>query len=334
MAKKATRKKTPAKKSEAAVAKIQEKIDASLGQSRSEPPKAFGDEQDADFYDTPDYTGDEPVVSDDDEPIETPVADDTGDDEPDSADTEVTGEEDDPSDDGASAKPSLPAAVLKRAEAVGISADEAESLSFDRLTQMIGFLEKSDRAEATADDADGDEPVAEIPKYELGELDPDLYAPEVVSTLQGIVDHFTGEMQKLAESNAELRKQVGETTEGQKRERLNALFDSLPKTDWDPIFKDPANREQVERQMTVIQAGLKATGQKPISDAEAFDQAINSLHHDHKEKLAQQKKQKQITRRSGQITARPNPMPSSDGMKSGKESFIETAMAAIPGLQK
>lgn len=262
-----------------------------------------------------------------------------------------SGSEDDEDDDSAgdsegatdtktdAAKPgaaSIDAALLSRAQKLGISAEEARKIAPDALKTALDLVERragtsSDSGQSqkreTTDAAQGKteqkKPRIEWEDVQLPEeFDPTLH--KVVNNLKTVVSQVNAaldEMDSRQESISGQTRMLAEKEQSRESEAFYDRFDNWVQemgADWEPVFGKGNRktigdnkaaieaRSAVLNEMLIYAAGYRQANQDLPEEHELFKRAVRALHGDKTEKMAAQKVTKNLRdRKSGQFVSRP-----------------------------
>lgn len=241
-------------------------------------------------------------VDDDDE------KEDDGDDDSADTDTEDEKADDDSgekSEDDSEKKSAISDELLRRAERLGLDADEAKAFkSQETLTRILDTLEGTKRQpDAKTDTAQQDNPF----KFKVN-LDKDVYDEGLIGQLESINDHY-------ASMFGALFNKVGSLMNQRYTEQFDGMISGLGE-DWHGVFGkgshgelDPTSsafrsRAKLDAAVTMIQRGRESLGKPPLSPKEAFEKALHAEFHDVFQRIKDGKISKQMKQNKRQIVGR------------------------------
>ena len=208
-------------------------------------------------------------------------------------------------------QPHFDESLLAIAEQAGFT--RAEALAFQDPAHLERALIAFARKMGTSDKAPGSAPADDDFKIDL---DPELYDPAVVSTVNGLKDHFKGKVGQLQEQVRVLTDFLTQQ-ETQKFENdfygwvsgLGAEYESVlgkgRGRDLDRSSDAFEKRMSVLEQMDTLAAGYTAKGKRPPAPDQLFKQAVSVVFSDQQTTIAEKKLSSAVEKRRSQFVARP-----------------------------
>ena len=243
----------------------------------------------------------------------------------DGEDTPVKGAEDDARTTGkekTADTPTFSDELLARAEKAGLTKDElADFGTPDAAQKALSLFEKKSTATGTQTTETGKEAQTGTQTDKSGfekfkvELDPDVYDPEIITTINGINEHYSKQFEamqgQLVQAQGALNRQQALQFEQQFDGYIDGLGDGYKDVlgegrgaEMDKTSETFKNRVKLLDEMETIAAGCSRTGKQVPPYNELFDKALASVFKDKQKEIVRKEISSKLGKR--QIIARPS----------------------------
>ena len=255
--------------------------------TQAETPEDMKTEVDAEREDPLDF--DDPAVE---LPHNTQDSDD---------DTVVDDEEDE--------EVTFPADLIERAEASGLTREEA--LESESPAKLIKLLDKHDDQIAALDKKAGDD----ADEFEI-DLDEDIFSPEVAKAIKGVNTHFGKKIASLKAEMKRLSSHIEAQKQGERVRRFDGYIDDLgkdhekilgkgPSDSLDSSSQESRNRKAIAAEMTTMRLGYMSQNKQAPGEPDLFKRALRAVLGDELDSLSQGRVKKKFKKRQNQMISSP-----------------------------
>jgi len=231
-------------------------------------------------------------------------------------------------DDEEDEEVTFPADLIERAEASGLTREEA--LESESPAKLIKLLDKHDDQIAALDKKAGDD----ADEFEI-DLDEDIFSPEVAKAIKGVNTHFGKKIASLKAEMKRLSSHIEAQKQGERVVRFDGYINDLgsehetilgkgPSGSLDPKSQESRNRKAIASEMTTMRLGYMSQGKQAPGEPDLFKRALRAVLGDELDSLSQGRVRKKVKKRQRQMISTPT-----HSKAESKLSVTQTAINSV-----